>query len=148
MSADEKTAGPTKQQNTCPKTPDALRGGASRVLDADEQLEEVEQPTLAQALSSSDENYGYARRFGTKDASCPEQFPAPVTSWDAHVYFDSSNAESTRSALMLREQTYTEFPQLTVNRPYRSPIGPHPTAMWSCELHTPAQMAQVSGSQR
>ena len=77
-----------------PKTEEA-RGGASRVLDADELVEEVEQPTLDQALSSLDENYGYVRRFGTKDVSCPEQFAAPVTSWDAHVYFDSSDAEST-----------------------------------------------------
>jgi DOPA 4,5-dioxygenase len=117
--------------------------GASYINEVGSDVEVVEQPSLQQALANTDhENYGYQRRFGTKDNDCPSGFSSPVESWDVHVYYDSSDPESTRTALQLRQQTYDLFPNLTVNRPYRSPIGPHPTAMWSCELHTPAQLAQ------
>jgi DOPA 4,5-dioxygenase len=44
-------------------------------------------------------------------------------------------------ALQLRLDTLSRFPSLTVNRPYRNPIGPHPTSMWSAELHTPDQFS-------
>ena len=64
----------------------------------------------------------------------------------AHIcrrYFDAASEEATRAALELRMDVLRTFPKMTVNRPYRKPIGPHPTAMWSCEMHTPTQLAQL-----
>ena len=97
-------------------------------------------PDIAAGLP--DENYGYSIREGTENHDYEDKFAEPVTSWDVHVYFDSSNEESTLFALRLRFATLATFPDLTVNRPYRSPIGPHTRAMWSCELHSPAQFAR------
>lgn len=94
------------------------------------------------ALSSGGENYGCSRRFGRPTAAGDDNFAAPVRSWDVHVYFDSTSTESTLFALELRYQTMQVFPDLTVNRPYRSPVGPHTQAMWSCELHTPEQFSR------
>ena len=85
-----------------------------------------------------------------------------MEAWDAHVYFDGEDAASVEEALTLRYEVITSFPSLTVNRtrlsdprgladsdvsalpgpvlrsgPYRAPLGPHTTAMFSVELHTP-----------
>ena len=40
------------------------------------------------------------------------------------------------------DKVLKRFPNLTVNKPYRSPLGPHPLGMWECELHTPAQLGK------
>ncbi len=89
-------------------------------------------------------HYGCERRLGRRvTAGTPAAFCSPVGSWDCHFYFDSSGGnDSARRALELRCQVLELFPDLTVNRPYRDAVGPHPCAMWSCELHTPAQFAR------
>eukprot|EP01047_Picozoa_sp_COSAG01_P012166 COSAG01_NODE_542_length_15693_cov_13.246253_10_plen_182_part_00 len=94
---------------------------------------------LGEVLSSTDNSWGISPRIGViaDDDRCAH-WPPPVGSWDAHVYFDEGTVEE---ALSLRHLVCDAFPHLTVNRPYRSPIGPHPTSMWSAELHTPDQLA-------
>ena len=104
------------------------------------------QPTVEESLGNEyahDVHYGCERRLGRRVAAgCPDRFFEPVMSWDCHFYFDASDDEQTRAALALRRETIDLFPDLTVNRPYRKPVGPHPTSMFSCELHTPAQFAR------
>lgn len=115
---------------------------ASEIFAADSCNSAEYQDPVDVAILNDDINFGYKRRIGKKcQDDCPAMFPDPIMSWDVHVYFDSSNEDSIRHALNLRWSTLTLFPNLTVNRPYRTPIGPHPCAMWSCELHTPSQFA-------
>eukprot|EP01047_Picozoa_sp_COSAG01_P102510 COSAG01_NODE_32086_length_586_cov_2.400411_1_plen_164_part_10 len=82
---------------------------------------------LGEVLSSTDNSWGISPRIGViaDDDRCAH-WPPPVSSWDAHVYFDEGTVEE---ALSLRRLVCDAFPHLTVNRPYRSPIGPHPTSM-------------------
>lgn len=94
------------------------------------------------AMLLEDDNYGYEQRIGLANNEFPEQFASPVQSWDVHVYFDSKSSQSTKFALNLRYDIMQQFPDLTVNRPYRNSIGPHPCAMWSCELHSPGQFVR------
>ena len=107
------------------------------------------QPTPRAALvlhARGEPHYGCTRRLGRRvtKLDAAEPFAAPVVSWDCHFYFSSeSNLNSTTlSALELRAEVLHAFPDLTVNRPYARPVGPHPIAMWSCELHSPAQFAR------
>jgi aromatic ring-cleaving dioxygenase len=118
---------------------------ASAVYQMHEQVPTSSQPTVSEALfnhKNGVKNYGYERRFGKYDTTPLYKFEEPVQSWDVHVYFNSESEEETIFALNLRFESLHKFPNLTVNRPYSYPIGPHPTAMFSCELHTPTQMSQ------
>ena len=99
-------------------------------------------PLLRDVLSSADNSWDLQPRIGQIDDNDDVRaFSGSVVSWDAHVYFDGENPRSAEEALRLRFEVMELFPFLTVNRPYRTPIGPHPCAMWSCELHTPDQLA-------
>jgi hypothetical protein len=86
--------------------------------------------TLAGALASPGASWDLEPRIGVlaDDDTC-QPFTGAVVSWDAHVYFDGTDPLSVESALALRFDVLRDFPCLTVNRPYRSPIGPHPTSM-------------------
>ena len=98
---------------------------------------------LHDILASNDNSWDLPPRVGViADDDNTRSFTGTTVSWDAHVYFDGADARSTARALQLRLDTLSTFPDLTVNRPYRAPIGPHPTSMWSVELHTPDQFAK------
>ena len=118
---------------------------SSKVYQMHEAVPPSKQPTVAEAMvnhKNNVNNYGYDRRFGKLDTTPLETFEKPVQSWDVHVYFNSKSEEETTFALTLRWESLHKFPNITVNRPYSFPIGPHPSAMWSAELHTPTQMSQ------
>jgi hypothetical protein len=57
----------------------------------------------------------------------PTQFPKPVKSYDAHIYFFQGNPASSDSARALRETIIEKFPHLEVYKFWEKPIGPHPT---------------------
>ncbi|KAL6061863.1 DOPA 4,5-dioxygenase [Balamuthia mandrillaris] len=64
-------------------------------------------------------------------------FPAPVRSYDVHVYFFANNAKSTEAALKLREEALQAFPHVRIFEPRMQPVGPHPVAMWEADLSNP-----------
>jgi hypothetical protein len=57
----------------------------------------------------------------------PTQFPEPVKSYDAHIYFFQGNPASADSARALRDTIIEKFPHLEVYKFWEKPIGPHPT---------------------
>jgi len=70
-----------------------------------------------------------------------KSFEAPVWSFHAHHYFNCNDPASVKEALELRALAIQTFPDITVNQPFRGPVGPHPTANWECEMYTPESLS-------
>eukprot|EP01052_Picozoa_sp_SAG31_P064034 SAG31_NODE_22916_length_515_cov_1.156250_1_plen_114_part_10 len=82
---------------------------------------EERHPPLQEILASADNSWGLHPHIGViADDDNTRSFTGTTVSWDAHVYFDGSDAQSTAQALQLRLKVLDSFPDLTVNRPYRA----------------------------
>ncbi|CAM6089088.1 unnamed protein product [Calypogeia fissa] len=69
------------------------------------------------------------------------RFPAPIRSYDVHIYFWQTDAADTEKARALREEIQLKFPELKVYKFWEQPIGPHPTGMFEVDLKTPEEFA-------
>lgn len=70
-----------------------------------------------------------------------KRFPAPIRSYDVHIYFWQTDAANTEKARTLREEIQQKFPELKVYKFWDAPIGPHPTGMFEVDMKTPDEFA-------
>lgn len=82
-------------------------------------------------MAESHENGGEAAR----------RFPAPIRSYDVHIYFWQTDAALSEEAKALRAEIVEKFPELKVYKFWEQPIGPHPTGMFEVDLKTPDEFA-------
>jgi len=73
-----------------------------------------------------------------------DRFPPPLNNalrggFDVHIYYFQNNPQQSQYAKELHERIRLEFPELRIYTFWDRPIGPHPTAMFEVNLHTPTQ---------
>ncbi|KAL7750682.1 hypothetical protein RI367_004024 [Sorochytrium milnesiophthora] len=61
-------------------------------------------------------------------------FPAPITSYDVHIYFLPNHKQQWAEAVALREKARQLFPQLRHHKLWEGPIGPHPYGMFEIDI--------------
>lgn len=68
-----------------------------------------------------------------------DRAPDVISSWHAHVYFDSASRDVARR---LYERLPDRFPEAEIGRFHERPVGPHP--MWSYQIaFAPALFAEI-----
>ncbi|ORZ36438.1 DOPA-like domain-containing protein [Catenaria anguillulae PL171] len=73
-------------------------------------------------------------------ASVAVSWPAPIHSYDVHVYYDLSQYEE---AQQLKAKAQELFPNLPQSRMWERPIGPHSKPMWELDIHQAVDFARV-----
>lgn len=72
-----------------------------------------------------------------------DHFPAPIVSYDVHVYYFQNSTKDVDSALRFRQSIMDAFPHLIFKQPWMKPVGPHPMAMFEVDIMTPRDFGLV-----
>ena len=69
-------------------------------------------------------------------------WPAPISSYDCHVYWLPSSQKQRAEAMDLAERARQHFPQLRHGKRWDRPVGPHPYSMLEIDIDRAEDFAQ------
>lgn len=78
-----------------------------------------------------------------------DSFIEGIRSYDIHTYWNNNNKEERDAALLLREKVLQVFAKeieagdITVHKPWDTPVGPHPLNMWELDFKSPAIFSRI-----